>query len=331
MNLHPINQELIFNQLNIGLIIINTEGRILLWNDWMEKHSGTSKKVALGKPLSSVFQSDPSTSFINAVNNCIKYGLPSVLSSALHRSPLALFANEHDEKNRLNIQQSISLSCIENEAKERLCLIQVFDASAAFKREKILRTQSETLKKDATTDSLTGLYNRRFFDEHYKMALGQAIRQKLPLSVFIIDIDYFKDYNDNYGHPTGDKALIQVAQILRQQLSRSSDMLARYGGEEFVLVLPNMPDEHSIKFANRLINAVMEAQIIHDYSQCAPHLTISIGVSTYDPNLHREASILVDAADSALYKAKSEGRNRVCAIPLETLLAHRQQLTFPNK
>jgi diguanylate cyclase (GGDEF)-like protein len=328
MNLHPINHELIFNHLNIGLILVNSEGHIVLWNDWMEKHSGASRKVVLGKPLISVFQSDPSPSFINAVNNCLKYGLPSVLSSALHRSPLALFANEHDEKNRLSIQQSINLSCIDNEGQERLCLIQVFDASTAFKREKILRSQSETLKKDATTDSLTGIYNRRFFDEHYKMALGQAIRQKLPLSIFIIDIDYFKEYNDNYGHPTGDKALIKVAQILRQQLSRSSDMLARYGGEEFVLVLPNMPDEHSINFANRLIQSVTDAQITHEYSQCSPYLSISIGVSTYDPNLHREVSILIDAADSALYKAKNEGRNRVCAISLETLLSHRKQIDF---
>jgi diguanylate cyclase (GGDEF)-like protein len=330
MNQTDINQELIFNNLNIGLILINAEGHVLFWNDWMEKHSGTSKLLAIGKPLNEVFQNAPTPAFINAVKNCLKYGLPSVLSSALHRSPLALFASVDKDRDRYSLQQSIYLTCIEQEPNQRLCLVQVFDASTAFKREKILRSQSESLKKDATTDGLTGIYNRRFFDEHYKMALGQAIRQKLPLSIFIVDIDYFKDYNDHYGHPAGDKALIKVAQILRQQLTRSSDMLARYGGEEFILILPNMPSAASIPFANRLIQSISDAHIPHEYSKCSPYLSISIGVSTYDPNLHREVSILVDAADAALYKAKNEGRNRVCSTSLETLLSHRQQINFSS-
>ena len=118
---------------------MNSEGHIVLWNDWMKKYSGTSREMALGKPLASAFQSPPSTALINAVNHCLQYGLPSVLSSALHRSPLALFANEQDESNRLSIQQSINLTCIEKDTQERFCLIQVFDASTAHKREKILR------------------------------------------------------------------------------------------------------------------------------------------------------------------------------------------------
>jgi len=83
------------------------------------------------------------------------------------------------------------------------------------------------------------------------MALGQATRQKLPLSIFMVDIDYFKDYNDFYGHPAGDKALISVANTLKTQLSRSSDVVARYGGEEFILMLPNMPQEHALGFAEK--------------------------------------------------------------------------------
>lgn len=316
----------ILDSINLGLIVVDAEERVLMWNSWLEKHTGISFDQAQDQKISEVFSTAPSPAFIAALRSTIAYGLPAVLSNALHRSPLPLFAFEENLTDRVAIHQSITITPLTLNDGKRCCLIQVSDSSTSIRREKMLRSHSEVLKKDATTDSLTGLYNRRFFDEHYKISLGQAIRQKHPMSIFMVDIDYFKQYNDYYGHPAGDKILIQVAAALKSQISRSSDMLARYGGEEFVLILPNMPEDHAMLFAKKLIAAVNQLALAHQKSKNGQFVSISIGVSTYDPTQHREASALVDAADTALYKAKQQGRNQACFLALETLLSHKLQI-----
>jgi len=326
MNFVEHYQSKIFDSLSIGLIVVNANEEILLWNTWLEKHSGITSENALGQKIGDIFPVAPSAAFLSALRNSMSYGLPAVLSNALHRSPLPLFSIDESFKNQLAIHQSITITPLVSEQAGHTCLIQVTDSSTSIRREKMLRSHSEVLKKDATTDSLTGLYNRRFFDEHYKISLGQAIRQKHPLSVFMVDIDYFKQYNDYYGHPAGDKVLVQVAATLKSQLSRSSDMLARYGGEEFVLILPNMSDEHGMHFAKKLITSVNQLALPHLKSKSNKIISISIGFSTYDPNQHREVSTLIDAADTALYKAKQQGRNQACFMPLDTLLSHRLQI-----
>ncbi|MBC3872833.1 sensor domain-containing diguanylate cyclase [Undibacterium flavidum] len=321
-----IYQNQILDSINMGLVIVDADEKILLWNAWMEKHSGISAEKAMNQKIEEAFVSVPSAAFMTALRNNITYGLPSVLSNALHRSPLALFSVDEYFENQLAIHQSIAITSLARDDNQRCSLIQISDSSTSIRREKMLRSHSEVLKKDATTDSLTGLYNRRFFDEHYKISLGQAIRQKHPLSIFMVDIDYFKQYNDYYGHPAGDKILIQVASTLKSQISRSSDMLARYGGEEFVMILPNMTEQNAMAFAEKLIDAVSQLALPHLKSKSEKIITISIGASTYDPNQHREVSALIDAADTALYKAKQQGRNQACLLPLDTLLTHRLQI-----
>ncbi len=150
----------IFNSINLGLIVVNKQQTITLWNGWVEKHSGVHSVNALGKDISMAFSEPPSSALISAISNAINYGLPVVLSNALHRSPLALYERNFEHRDK-RIQQSISLTPI-NIGGERHCLIQVADSSTSIKREKILRTHSELLKKEATTDGLTGIYNRRF-------------------------------------------------------------------------------------------------------------------------------------------------------------------------
>lgn len=326
MNAPRLDHHEIFDIINMGILVVDAKENIVMWNGWLERHSGIPSSVALGNTISEVFSTPPSSAFLTAVRNNITYGLPAVLSNALHRSPLPLFTSEELFGEALAIHQSITITSIGGNGGERCCLIQITDSSTSIRREKMLRSHSEILKKDATTDSLTSLYNRRFFDEHYKMALGQAIRQKNPLSIFMIDIDYFKQYNDYYGHPAGDKVLIQVAGALKRQIARSSDMLARYGGEEFVLILPNMTEENSRGFADKLISAVSRLELPHLKSKVDKYISISIGLSTYDPNKHREVSALIDAADTALYKAKQQGRNRASFLALDTLISHRHQV-----
>ncbi|WP_422959842.1 GGDEF domain-containing protein [Undibacterium sp. Xuan67W] len=212
------------------------------------------------------------------------------------------------------MHQSITITPISASPDETHCLIQIMDSSASIKREKMLRSHSEILKKEATTDSLTGIYNRRFFDEHFKMAMGHSKRQKLPLSVFMVDIDFFKEYNDYYGHVAGDKALIIVAKTLKTQLVRANDIVARYGGEEFILMLPNMPEDLAMQFAEKIRAAVWDAAIPHLKSRISEQISISIGVSTYQQSEDVSIQHLLEAADTALYKAKQNGRNSCCYI-----------------
>lgn len=326
MSSSVLYQDQILDTINLGLIVVDAQEQVIMWNAWLEKHTGISSEQAVNQKITDVFSTAPSAAFLSALRNTLSYGLPAVLSNALHRSPLPLFAPDENTADPVAIHQSITITPLVLSDDKRCCLIQISDSSTSIRREKMLRSHSEVLKKDATTDSLTGLYNRRFFDEHYKISLGQAIRQKHPLSIFMVDIDYFKQYNDYYGHPAGDKILIQVAAALKSQISRSSDMLARYGGEEFVLILPNMAENNAMQFAEKLIVAVSQLSLAHLKSKSGKCISISIGVSTYDPIKHREASALVDAADTALYKAKQQGRNQACFLALETLLSHRLQI-----
>jgi diguanylate cyclase (GGDEF)-like protein len=317
-NANPISLDSIMSAINMGLIVVDSDEKILLWNEWIVRHSGVTEERAFADKFSSAFNEAPSAAFMSSLRNALAYGLPAMLSNALHRSPLALYAHADQEEKAVRMHQSITITPLPMANGKQCCLIQVTDSSTSIKREKMLRSHSEILKRDATTDSLTGIYNRRFFDEHYKIMLGQSIRQKLPLSIFMLDIDFFKQYNDTYGHPTGDKALIKVAKALKSQLTRSSDVLARYGGEEFILMLPNMPEEHAIVFADKLCLAVWNLAIPHLKSRIAQQLSVSIGISTYDQNNEKTTGSLIDAADAALYKAKQNGRNQVASISLST-------------
>ncbi|TXI96606.1 MAG: sensor domain-containing diguanylate cyclase [Burkholderiaceae bacterium] len=327
MNGIELYQNAIFDSINMGIFVVDGSGKVRMWNDWLAKHARVTTDQALGKSVEQAFLQVPSAAFMTAIKNTLQYGLPAVLSNALHRAPLALYAIDEPETDQ-TIHQSITITALNLNDGQRCALIQVSDSSTSIKREKMLRSHSEVLKKDATTDILTGLYNRRFFDEHYKIAIGQAIRQKWPMTIFMVDIDYFKQYNDYYGHPAGDKVLVSVAQTLKSQLSRSSDMLARYGGEEFILILPNMQAENGMQFAEKLINAVGALNLPHLKSKAAKNVTISIGLSTYDPSRHREVTALIDAADTALYKAKQQGRNRASFLALDTLISHRVGATI---
>jgi len=161
----------------------------------------------------------------------------------------------------------------------------------------------------AMTDVLTGIWNRRYFEERYPAELQRARRYHRSLAVLMIDIDSFKSYNDTYGHLAGDQALQAVAQLLKTNL-RTSDILCRYGGEEFVVLLPESDLEHAVLAAEKLRRAVAAELLPIGHSQASGRLTISIGVAACPENGEGERELL-HQADRALYAAKKGGRNRV--------------------
>ena len=174
---------------------------------------------------------------------------------------------------------------------------------------KELEEKNEKLELLSSLDGLTGLFNRRYFDDNLLKEWKQASRDKTPLSLLIVDIDYFKNYNDCYGHLEGDICLRKVAQALYESLLRPTDIVARYGGEEFTAILPNTGSEGAIKVAQRMMDYVVELDIDHKESSVADMVTVSIGASSVFPTGKLAVTSLLDRADKALYEAKENGRN----------------------
>lgn len=163
----------------------------------------------------------------------------------------------------------------------------------------------------ADMDDLTGLYNRRSMDRHLSREWSRGYRAHKPLSLLLLDVDYFKQYNDSYGHHAGDDCLVQVAKVLLEHAKRSSDMAARFGGEEFAVILPETGREDAVRIAEAIRSDLESLQIPHASSGIASVVTISAGVATIIPEQPEYAELLHLAADKALYLAKNQGRNRV--------------------
>lgn len=176
--------------------------------------------------------------------------------------------------------------------------------------QKKLETVLETL---AIEDSLTGLANRRRFDERLKEEWARAYRDRSSLALLMIDVDHFKAYNDEYGHPAGDACLRLVAKIIAAETQRTGDLAARYGGEEFAMLLPNTDPAGCARVGERIRSAIHQAGLVHAANPESGCVTASVGGATCRPALERTAGVssLVEAADRALYAAKDAGRDRL--------------------
>jgi diguanylate cyclase (GGDEF)-like protein len=174
-----------------------------------------------------------------------------------------------------------------------------------------LKQQGDQLRRWSMLDGLTGIANRRAFDLALDHEWERTEKRGESLGLVLCDIDYFKLYNDLYGHPSGDACLQSVAAVLRDGATNQYDVVARYGGEEFALLLPGVESADAAQVAQRLCAAVWVLEIPHAGSHVSSHVTLSLGVATHTPLPGSRPGVLVRAADEALYRAKDEGRNRV--------------------
>lgn len=179
---------------------------------------------------------------------------------------------------------------------------------------KELEEANERLKHLSSLDGLTGIANRRIFDERIELEWARAIRNAQPLSLIMIDIDYFKPYNDRYGHQAGDDCLKKVASLITSTLYRAFDLAVRYGGEEFAVLLPDTNMEGARGIAEKIRAGVEGMQIEHCGSKNNKFVTISLGVESKIPGREEKIDLFITAADKAMYTAKKEGRNRVRAV-----------------
>ena len=172
---------------------------------------------------------------------------------------------------------------------------------------------NEKLMSLSLTDELTKLNNRRSFLAHMDIIWNQGRRLQFPVSVLMIDVDYFKKYNDSLGHLEGDKALIAIAQCIKRQMKRDTDFIARFGGEEFVCLFPFLEKDNALHFAKKIVQSVENMKMQHPLSECSKYVTISAGMASAIPDDNNSQTQLLDEADKALYMAKKSGRNRIVA------------------
>jgi diguanylate cyclase (GGDEF)-like protein len=230
---------------------------------------------------------------------------------------------EHRAKELEQLNQSLEYKVSERTSKLRERTVQLghankqlhFEIKEREDAEKALRIANEALQRLATVDGLTQIPNRRYFDDKLQEEWGRLTREKQPLSLILFDVDFFKQYNDFYGHLAGDACLMQIAQLAKKSVKRPADFVARFGGEEFVLVLPNTERDGAIKIAKRIMQKLKKQGIPHERSDVSKYITISLGVSTIIPSVRSSRDKLIAMADQALYLSKEQGRNRYSFLP----------------
>ncbi len=315
------------NVATVGLVIVDAEHRICLWNNWMQEKSGIPAVLANGSILFKLLPELTGGRIETAIKYALEHDQPSLLSQLLNKAPFPLYDQFPSGSDAPRLQQAIHIMPINRPGQPRHCLIQITDVTASANRERLLREQALELHASSYLDGLTGIANRRRFNEYFESEYRRAQRAGTPLSLILLDIDFFKPYNDHYGHQMGDACLTKVAEALKLSLQRTSDLVARYGGEEFAVVLPSSDSAGATFLAEQLRTEIASMRIAHAYSGVAEYITISLGVASIAPVIGSLPEHLLRAADCALYEAKAQGRNR-CVTHSEQQLCDVEHCTI---
>lgn len=281
----------IFEFSNDGILILSIdENRIIEVNPAVTKMLGFSREDLLSMSISNIQPRGM---------DLIKKYTDQVITNRAEWTNEITFKTKSDKL--ILVEVSASIITIDN---QNYLISMVRDIGCRKQIEKQLRLFS-------FTDGLTGIANRRKLDEYMDIEWRRAIRYELPISVIMIDIDYFKPYNDTYGHLQGDICLKAVASIIQKSLIRPVDLCARYGGEEFIVLLPDTDEKGSLHIANKINCNLANEKIKHCKSDINTFVTVSMGLASIVPTSKNTSSQLISKADQALYQAKREGRNKI--------------------
>ncbi|MBD6617608.1 PleD family two-component system response regulator [Komarekiella sp. 'clone 1'] len=235
----------------------------------------------------------------------------TVISKLWERTPILMITSLNDEE---SVDRAFEAGATDYITKPihwavlRQRLRRLLQQAQVYKQ---LEAANQALQHLANVDGLTGLANRRRFDDYLNTQWINLAQEESPLSLILCDIDFFKFYNDRYGHPAGDICLQQVGAVLNRKAQKHQDLLARYGGEEFAVIMPNTHASGALHVATAMQAAVRDLQIVHHGSAVSQYVTLSMGVATVIPTWESSPSDLIVGADKALYRAKAEGRDRI--------------------
>ncbi|MCP4400571.1 MAG: diguanylate cyclase [bacterium] len=295
-----VNQRLAFGQGITGWVAQQKTSLLVpdTWKDArhlinVDKHTGVSIRSMISIPL---LTKGAAIGVLNLVDSRVDYFSKNELTLL---EPVAAAA-------AIAIENAHLYTTAQQELAERRRTEQQLR-----KTKEALEAANQELLRLATLDGLTQIANRRRFDEYLDQEWRRNIREQAPLSLILGDIDYFKPYNDTYGHQAGDDCLKQVAQTMDRTVNRVTDLVARYGGEEFAVILPHTDSDAAMHIAQTIQDAIHALNIPHGQSSAGKHVTLSLGVVCCIPTRESSSELLVAAADKSLYQAKEQGRNRI--------------------
>lgn len=290
----------IFDMLDSGIVILDKDLNVFKWNRWMSSHSKIPAEDIIGKPLFDFFPDLDVPWFLRNCKSVFTFGNFAFLSYKLHGYCFPFRPYNPMGCNFEYMQQNCTIGPLRNDDNNiDYIYITVQDVTEVASYEQRLIEMN-------TRDGLTDIYNRRFFDMRLDEEFIRHNRYSRPLSMIMMDIDFFKKTNDTYGHQAGDFVLIELTKLISGRI-RKTDIFCRYGGEEFCCILPETAIAPAKSLAENLLNAVSSHTFA--YNENNIKVTISLGVSVLDDTVHSSASLL-KKADDALYQAKKEGRNK---------------------
>lgn len=298
----------ITQSIDVGVVVFDRSFNVAVWNSFIENHSGIPAREAQGKSFFSLFREVEQTWFTRKVENVVTLGSPSFTIWEQRPYLLKFETYQPITGSEPFMYQNTTLFPLRsiNNQIEHICLV-IYDVTEVATNRRQLQTVNAQLQKLSSTDRLTGLYNRGHWEEALKHEYARHSRYGNDCALVMFDIDHFKQVNDTYGHPGGDRVIQRVADVVREHV-RDSDICGRYGGEEFALLLPDTDKEGGHILAERLRASIEALVVTHENK--AIRFTISLGVA----DLRKPAADyqeLIERADQALYTSKRSGRNRV--------------------
>lgn len=304
----------IVQSIDVGVVVLDRDYRVEVWNSFMENHSGLDAAAASHRSIFELFSEIDESWFRQKVETAVMLGTraftiweqrPNLVRFKSYQ-PITGLADE--------MYQNVTILPLRSTSgdTDHVCLI-IYDVTGVAVNKRQLESANAQLQELAQRDGLTGLLNRRYWEQCLEHEFARHLRYDIATSLVIFDIDHFKAVNDTYGHQTGDEVIREVARVTRE-LARETDFAGRYGGEEFVVLLPDTGIEGAAQFAERLRQAV--ARIRVDYQGELLNFTISLGVACIDSGM-TEHGALVEHADRALYQSKEQGRNRTTIYSTE--------------
>ena len=287
--------------LDVGLEIWDAQDRLMLYNQKINQmYVDFHTPAHIGQTFEAVACARLERQQIPAAIGCEKQWLAQHLATR----------GRHKEPRLKQLPGNRWVKTHENRTPEGYLVVSWIDVTELVHQSKVLEASNQRLAQQSTMDELTGLANRRRFDEVLVTEWQRAARSVTSLSLLMVDIDHFKQYNDNYGHVAGDECLRRVARVLGQCVRRAGEMVARYGSEEFVMLLPGTDMTQACETAQKCLQLMQQETMPHVASPTADQVTFSIGVACLLPDAALEPTTLVNAADTAMYRAKSGGRAR---------------------
>lgn len=298
----------IVQNIDVGVVVLDRNYHIDVWNTFMENRSGRLPEEARKKSFFELFPEVDEQWFRRKVENVATLGTPSF--TIWEQRPYLLRFKNYQPITGLEdfMYQNTTLLPLKglDNSVEQICLI-IYDVTDVATNRRQLQAANKELQRLSSTDRLTGLFNRGHWEEMLRQDYARHRRYDSNAALVMFDIDHFKKINDSYGHQAGDTVIQQTANLIRQNM-RDADIAGRYGGEEFVVLLPDTDNEGAVMFAERLRQAVEDLEVIHESHNI--RFTISLGIADLSLPTNGYAQ-LIERADNALYMSKSGGRNRV--------------------